>query len=194
MRRKYDSKDHGTKALSSFVLNSFKEGQGWAFSAIYQQYRTPIFCYISDRVQNEAIAEEVTQDVFIKVLRSCTSYQSSFAFSTWLWTITKNTLTDFFRKNSKWDMTSELDQIACQNPSADLLLEKKNQKQLLMWVSRNLTRMQRRVLWMRIIYQLPYQEIAKHMRLSVSSVKCLVYRAKELLKSKKIGDEHIGSS
>ncbi len=65
--------------------------------------------------------------------------------------------------------------------SADERLERKHQRRVLFRATRLLSPLQRRVLWLRLVVQLPYSEIATRLGMSVSSVKSLFQRTRERL-------------
>ncbi len=75
---------------------------------IYRTYSGRVMGYISARVQRRADAEDLCADVFEKVFRKMSSYdQEKAAVSTWIYTITRNTVIDYYRKLRP---TAELDE------------------------------------------------------------------------------------
>lgn len=158
------------------------------FTFLYKRFYKPIAHYIRSRIHNPEVAEEITQEVFLKVHRFQDSFQEGHAFSTWLWTIAKNTVFDYLRGlkgNNKaagpdftQDTSVELEQLPCLRICAETRLIRRDQRRKLLKVFKVLTRLQKRVLWMRVIHQLSYQDISKQLQLSLASVKNLAYRAK----------------
>jgi RNA polymerase sigma-70 factor, ECF subfamily len=165
-----------------------------SFSAIYEKFRKPILSYVRQRIpgQDEEVAQEVTQEVFLKAFRFLPSYQPHFALSTWLWTIARNTVIDWTRSHHsrpllddrKYDPDAASDgpvayeELPSTAPNAEvLMIQRADRRKLLLWM-RALTRKQRKVIKLRIINQLSYSEIAKRLGMSLSSVKCLAHRAK----------------
>jgi RNA polymerase sigma-70 factor (ECF subfamily) len=69
------------------------------FSKLYTRFRIPIYRYVRERTRNEAVAEELTQEIFLKVFRFQGGFEAGPSISAWLWTIAKNTLNDYFRAN-----------------------------------------------------------------------------------------------
>ena len=79
-----------------------------AKAKLYEDYRGKVLGYLHSRINNSEQAEDLCSDVFLKVYSSLDSYDESKAgLSTWIFHITNNTLTDFFRKNRP---TDELDE------------------------------------------------------------------------------------
>jgi len=69
------------------------------FSRVYTTYKDKIYSYVFYRVGlNKEVAEDIVSDVFLKAYRAYDSYDDTFALSTWLYSITRNTLIDHYRK------------------------------------------------------------------------------------------------
>lgn len=172
--------------LEKSVCRDFKTGNDQAFKTIHERFRLPIFRFISERISNIQTAEELTQDVFMKAYRSRDSYEERYEFSTWLWTIAKNTSFDWLRKQREEPLESletfTWEHLACDKPSpesrTESRIERKKKRQVILKIMRSLTHLQKRALFMRVVRQLSYEEISKSLGLSLSAAKCLVYRAK----------------
>ena len=147
------------------------QGKGLpSFSAIYEKFRKPILHYVRQKLpgQDEDLAEEVTQEVFLKAYRFLPSYQPQYAISTWLWTIARNTVIDWTRsqyarplledrkysadfasQDSGSDGGIAYEEIPSPSPDAEsLMIKKSDRKTLLLWM-RALTRKQRMVIKLR---------------------------------------------
>lgn len=67
-------------------------------SLIYAQYRPKVMGYLCGKVNDRTLAEDLCSDVFLKVVEKIDSFDEKKAsISTWIYTITRNTLTDYFR-------------------------------------------------------------------------------------------------
>ena len=65
---------------------------------IYENYRQKVFGYIVSKINNSDLAEELCEDVFLKVYDNLESFDEAKAsISTWIYTIARNTLTDYYR-------------------------------------------------------------------------------------------------
>jgi RNA polymerase sigma factor (sigma-70 family) len=72
------------------------------FGRLYEQYLPRIFRYVSYRVGDRTIAEDLTSDIFNKALTKFTKYDSrKAAFSTWIFSVARNTLIDYYRRRSR---------------------------------------------------------------------------------------------
>lgn len=158
-----------------------------AFSKVYQRFSKPLQNYIRSRISDPEIAEELTQEVFLKAYRFRASYQERYALSTWLWTIARNTISDHLRGKTFEDSGIPAEELACDRPCAESVVIRKDERRNILRMMRRLTRMQKRVLWMRVIHQLSYEEISRSLGMSLSAVKNLAYRAKLTLTEGLVG-------
>ena len=163
-----------------YFSQRFKSGNERTFNRVYKRFEKPIYRFVSSRINDPAAAEEVTQEVFLKAYRFREGYDPKFAFSTWLWTIARNSVSDWLRKSRPYleaTADNEID-VACPEANAETMTARKSDRRYLLRLMGSLTRLQKRVLWMRIVHQLSYPEISAKLGLSLSSVKNLAYRAK----------------
>jgi RNA polymerase sigma-70 factor (ECF subfamily) len=166
------------------LKNAFKNGDEYVFSIFYKRYSKAIARYVSARIADAHIVEDITQEIFIKAFRFRDSYDEKHEFSTWLWTIARNTVFDVLRKKKRADETLLIDdecspeEIPDAYCDAESLLERKDTRRLFVMMMKPLTKLQRRVIWMRVVQQRSYDEISKQMGLSLSAAKNLVYRAR----------------
>lgn len=189
IHRKKKREEGGAAEFS--VVSDFKSGCDSAFLKLYHRFQKPIVYYVKTMIRDAEVAEELVQEIFLKVFRFRGQYNEAFAFSTWLWTIARNTVRDhqrgmrFFLENevSGGEFPVSPDDCPCDSESAEMLVVKKDQRRSLRKAFRLLSRPQRRVLWLRVVRQLSYDEIAKVLGLSLASVKSMVHRAKRILES-----------
>jgi RNA polymerase sigma factor (sigma-70 family) len=182
--------------LNKSLYRKFKQGNIEAFEALHKRFEKPIFRYISERISNPDTAEELTQDVFMKAYRARESLEESYEFSTWLWTIAKNTTFDWLRKRKEEPLASleefTWEELPCAMPSPEartrLKLDTKSNRKNLLKIMKQLTHLQKRALIMRVVRQLSYEEISKNLGLSLSAAKCLVYRAKATMQGAGLND------
>jgi len=80
------------------LVRRCRHGDTAAFQAIYQKYRAQIFRVVSRTVLNQADREEVTQDVFLQVFKSLSSFQGSAKLSTWIHRVAVNVTLQHLRK------------------------------------------------------------------------------------------------
>jgi RNA polymerase sigma-70 factor (ECF subfamily) len=83
------------------LIEQFKAGSRNAFRKIMDKYNAMVFRYVKSIVRNREVAEDMTQDVFIKAFKALPSWQPRASLQTWLYTIAKNQCIDYFRSQSQ---------------------------------------------------------------------------------------------
>lgn len=86
----------------------YLKGNKEALNILIKRYLTPIFNYALSFVKDTAAAEDLTQEVFVKVWRKIKKFDNKYKFKNWLYAIAKNTCLDYFKKNKTINF-SELD-------------------------------------------------------------------------------------
>jgi RNA polymerase sigma-70 factor, ECF subfamily len=83
------------------VLRKAQRGDERAFSLIVRAYETPIYNYVLRLVGDRALAEDLTQEVFIRVFQGLPKFSLRSKFTTWLFQVTKNRVLDELRANER---------------------------------------------------------------------------------------------
>ena len=81
------------------LMLAYAAGDASAFEKLYAHYRAPMFRFFTRQCQDRAIAEELYQELWMKVIRARESYEHSARFSTWLYRIAHNLVMDHFRRD-----------------------------------------------------------------------------------------------
>jgi RNA polymerase sigma-70 factor (ECF subfamily) len=79
------------------------------FRELYRRHAKPIYRFVRYRVNSNEDAQDIVSDTFVKALRNIHAYNPRYAFSTWLYTIARNTIIDFWRTQK---VTIDLEKIA----------------------------------------------------------------------------------
>src|SRR5438093_5926960 len=93
-----DRPGHLTGASDPEVAAWAKQGQEAAFRELVRRYERPIFSLLYRMVRDRALAEDLAQETFIKVLNAIGSYNPQFKFSSWIFKIANNAAIDHLRK------------------------------------------------------------------------------------------------
>jgi RNA polymerase sigma-70 factor (ECF subfamily) len=80
------------------LLTAYRDGDPEAFEALLGRYRRPVFNFVLRFVRERGRAEELYQDVWLKVIERCDDFRGDAKFSTWLYTIARNLCVDHRRK------------------------------------------------------------------------------------------------
>ncbi len=81
------------------LIEAYLKGDREAFNFLIKRYLSPIFNYALNFVKDTAAAEDLTQEVFVKVWRKIKKYNNKYKFKNWLYAIAKNTCLDYLKKN-----------------------------------------------------------------------------------------------
>jgi len=161
-----------------------KKGNKGAFSELYENYITPIFRFVYFRVRNRVDTEDLTQSIFLKAWNALPNYkQKENPFSSWLYAIARNTVTDFWKKKKDWNI-GELGENAIKSkeePIDDLIEKEENLKEL-KEVIELLTDEQQEVIILRFIDGLSNKEISKIIGKKEDAIRQLQSRAIRILR------------
>ncbi|HLH40228.1 MAG TPA: RNA polymerase sigma factor [Bryobacteraceae bacterium] len=170
-----------------------REGDETSFALLLERHRAPVVHFLYRMVQNQAVSEELAQEVFLRVYRSRATYEPTAKFTTWLFRIAThlalNWIRDGKKEKSQESLNEELlDGAERQVPDRQPTVE----QELLYAVKLNevrraietLPEKQRAAVMMHKYEELDYAQIAKALRCSESAVKSLLFRAYETLRSR----------
>jgi RNA polymerase sigma-70 factor, ECF subfamily len=162
-----------------------------SFCELLERNRNVVVNYLSRMVTNRAIAEELAQDVFVRIYRSRQTYEPTAKFSTWLYRITTNVALNHFRdeKRSQNDVSLDVEDASHTRRTAldqaplieDCLVREVVRAQIRRAV-RSLPPKQRAAIIMHKYEEMDYAQIAKVLRCTPSAVKALMFRAYETLR------------
>lgn len=167
----------------SLLVKRFKSKDMEAFDQIFNKYHKSIFYYIYKMAFNTEVAEDITQDTFVKVYKHLSKADDDIKLSTWIYKIAYHTFIDYTRKNK---VTFELiDNVEYENPAFTsnqdnpeatyLNVELRNKINKTM---QKLNSRYKSVLTLREYNNLSYKEIAAILDLSETAVKSLIHRAR----------------
>ncbi|MFC1781399.1 RNA polymerase sigma factor [Planctomycetota bacterium] len=160
-----------------------------SFAELVRRFGGRLLVFMQHKTGNLHDAEDLVQDTFVKAYRYIQSYQSSFKFSTWLFTIARSLTVDYYHRQK----TLRIVEVnpACQS-SPYLSAEEQLPKSI--WaLADKLTRNQYQALWLKYSENMSIKEISRIMGKSQVNVKVLLYRARknmaEQLKNSAMYDE-----
>lgn len=162
-----------------------------SFCELLERNRNVVVNYLSRMVTNRAIAEELAQDVFVRIYRSRQTYEPTAKFSTWLYRITTNVALNHFRdeKRSQNDVSLDVEDAAHARRTAldqAPLIEDRMVKDVVRAQIRRAVRAlpakQRAAIIMHKYEEMDYVQIAKVLGCTPSAVKALMFRAYETLR------------
>lgn len=104
----------GSEISDEDLMLAYAEGDAMAFETLYARHKGAVYRYLLRMCNNAAICDELFQDVWLKLIKSRSSYSIQARFTTWLYTLAHNHFIDYYRKHKKTNTISEqeLDDIA----------------------------------------------------------------------------------
>jgi len=168
-----------------------REGDETSFSLLLNRHRGPVVHFLYRMVQNQAVSEELAQEVFLRVYRSRESYEPTAKFTTWLFRIAThlalNSIRD--RKNEKGQESLDEEvseglerQVPDRNPTVEQSMLQHARMAEVRKAIDALPAKQRAAVLMHKYQELEYAQIAKALGCSDSAVKSLLFRAYETLR------------
>lgn len=150
-----------------------------ALAELYDRHFDGIYRYLYTRVRHHADCEDLTEQVFLKMVESIHRYRPrGVAFSSWLYRIAHNLLVDRYRRAGRapMELTDQVRDLRPHSDPAALAQQSEDRRQLLAAVQR-LTPEQQQVITMRFIDNLDVEEIARLMRRRVGAIHSMQHRA-----------------
>ena len=162
------------------LIKEFQEGKEAAFNELVDRYLSSTYGFFTKFTNSKEEAEDLAQDVFIKMYKALKKFRFESKFKTYLYRANINMSNTYLRRN-KWKNMLHLDQIS-EPEYIDTTNEDKWKRKELWNAIARLPKIQRMVVTMRTTENLPYKEIAKIMNISENSAKVNYHHAVESLK------------
>ena len=154
-----------------------QKGDAAAFAVLYEDYYDRIFRYVSFKTGNSLEAEDITAEVFVKMLESIDSFKwQGYQFSSWLFRIAHNLIVDHFRKRGRRHIVALDDAPAAAteyNPDLDRKLDVDMSMVPVQEAMKDLTDLQREVISLRFAAGLSVAETARAVGKKGNAVKAL---------------------
>ncbi|MBO2943168.1 sigma-70 family RNA polymerase sigma factor [Paenibacillus sp. F411] len=173
----------------SQLIMEIKQGNVELYSELMRRYQRKIMAFVYHMLKSsgmELMAEDICSETFYKAFRSLHSFREVDAsFSTWLYTIARNTVLSELRKQRGANLPLEesgIIPIAPPEVAPEQAILRNEKVRMVREAINNLPEKQRSALILREYDQLDYQEIADILGQSVSSVKSLLFRARSSVK------------
>lgn len=158
-----------------------KNGEDHCFAHVIKQYEQKVFTTVIRIVRNRTVAEDIVQDIFIKVYYSLHKYEKTGSFNAWLYRIVVNKCFDYLRKYKQQEKSIDIEIADGRYPEKLLLLREKNEQ--LEQLLQQLDETEYFVLLLKFVNGLRYDEISEVLQISMNEVRNKLHRSKRKLRS-----------
>lgn len=173
------------------LMLQVREGNEQAFGSLIERHQHAVLGTVAKMLGSPAEAEDLAQQVFIRVWRSAARYEPSAKFTTWLFTITRNLVFNEVRRRQRKPTVSveareeefHLTIADRERPSPDAEMLHGELEAAVDAAIAALPEKQRLAVILRRYEEMPYEEIAKVLKMSVPAIKSLLFRARTDLKN-----------
>ena len=177
------------------LMLDVKSGDDSSFELLLRKYRTPVVNFLYRMVRDTGTAEDLAQEVFLRVYRARGQYLPTAKFTTWMFRIATNLALNSVRDNRHRQMEISMDQtvdtgedehrameVPDRAPSVEQELVARCRAELIMKAIHLLPEKQRAAVLLHKYQELDYDEIARVLECSESALKSLLFRAYETLR------------
>jgi RNA polymerase sigma-70 factor (ECF subfamily) len=169
------------------LIVSAKNKNQKAQTKLINSFWVDVFSFVVKKVHDENIADEITVNIFSKVLSKLDLYDSEFQFKTWILTIAQNTIIDFWRKKnreneelmSSFEQGENLKNRFAKSPEELLISEEEQQK--IRNIVESMDANYQDIIRLRFFEEKSIKEISEELGISVSNTKIRIMRAKKVL-------------
>jgi RNA polymerase sigma factor (sigma-70 family) len=157
------------------LMEAVKNGQLQQASVLFDRYHKRLFNFLARMAPDRDTAEDLTQNVFLRMLKYRNSYREGARFQAWIYQIARNVFSDYYQEAKH--KTSIVKMEALPDTMDETPHEVEQQEQLLHQSLQRLSADQRELLVMTRFQHLKYEEVADIMNTSVANIKIKVHRA-----------------
>ena len=164
------------------LVERARNGDEEAVTLLYETHVDSIFAYIRYRVHSDAMAEDITSEVFLRMVRSIASYKDQGApFRAWLFRIAANLITDHYRQGSKYQAGPIPESYESDDTDPFDHLMHEDERQHLRLAIKTLPAEYQDLLVLRFVEDLSHTEIASILNKSAMALRAMQYRALKAL-------------
>jgi len=169
----------------SEIVRQIQSGEAAAFEELMRRYKHPVVNFVFRMLGNAQDADEIAQDVFVRVYQNVDTYRPETKFSTWLFAMARHAAIDRLRWRTRHPTESieSAPEISASSGTAEDVREREIGEQIAAAVAK-LPEDQRTAIILAEYHGMSYAEIAGVMRCSKKSVESRLYRAKQALRER----------
>lgn len=195
-QKKNKTRSHRSNASESSLeddklVKQALSGKEEAYQQLVSKYRRSLFFHIKKMIKDQKQVEDLVQESFVKAFDNLDTYNTNYAFSTWLYRIATNHTIDYHRKKKlntfsydkplntrEGEMKMQLED---QHAETDRGIIRKERQEIIRNAIQDLPDKYRRVIELRHMEEKSYQEISDQLNKPLGTVKAHIFRAREML-------------
>ncbi len=160
------------------VMEAVKGGNLQQVSVLFDRYHLRIFNFLVRLTADRPVAEDLTQNVFLRLIKYRSSYREGNKFMPWIYQMARNVFSDHYQSNkNKWKGFTDLQKIEDSMPESDESGLQDEREELLHRSMARLDQEQQELLVLTRFQHMKYEEVALIMNTSVANIKVKVHRA-----------------
>lgn len=160
------------------IMEAVKNGDLQQVSLLFERYHKRIYNFLARMTIDRDLAEDLTQNVFLRIIKYRSSYRQGMRFQAWIYQVARNIFSDHYQVNkNKFSHFVAVDKISDHLPESDESRVREEQEQLLTRSMALLNDEQRELLVLTRFQHLKYEEVAVIMDTTVANIKVRVHRA-----------------
>ena len=157
-----------------------QDGSLVAFEELVYRYETRIYSFLAQSCPSPTVAQELTQDTFVRAFQALAQFDSRKTFAPWLFTIARHKCIDYYRRSPPAN-NEPIPELPDNDDPAELLARDEERHNLWQLARRSLPQNQFHALWLRYVEEMNVAEIAQAMQRTKTGVKVLLFRARQTL-------------
>jgi len=163
------------------LIGRAQRGDKAAVTALYEMYQQRVFRYLYYQIGEDQTAEDLTTEVFLRMIKALPRYRPQAPFQAWLFQIARNLGLDHLRRNQRFPQIGLEDDLVWDGATPEQYTERRLSSEQLFRGLERLTAGQRDVVLLRFVTEMPVAEVAATLDKSESAVKALQARGLEAL-------------
>jgi RNA polymerase sigma factor (sigma-70 family) len=160
------------------IMEAVKRGELQQATLLFERYNKRIFNFLARMTMDRDLAEDLTQNVFLRIIKYRTSYREGNKFQSWIYQVARNVFSDHYQAHkNKFSDFVDVEKISDHMADREESEEQDEKEKILHRSMAKLTDEQRELLVLTRFQQMKYEEVAAIMDTTVANIKVKVHRA-----------------
>ena len=160
------------------IMEAVKSGDLQQATLLFQRYNKRIYNFLARMTIDRTLAEDLTQNVFLRMIKYRKSYREGAKFQSWIYQVARNVFSDHYQTvKNRYQNFVDVENISDQMPDSEEFESQQERELLLQRSMARLTEEQRELLVLTRFQHMKYEEVAEVMDTTVANIKVKVHRA-----------------